>query len=65
MLRIPCILELDKDSRGQQLLNLHYNLQGLQGIFKRLKIPCMHLRKSETTVSLLEEFPIQLETSKL
>lgn len=42
MLRIPCILELDKDSRGQQLLNLHYNLQGPQGIFKRLKIPCVH-----------------------
>ena len=65
MLRIPCILELDKGSRGQQLLSLLYHLQGLQGIFKRLKMPCVRSRKSETTVSLLEEFSIQLETSKL
>ena len=65
MLGIPRISELDQDPLGQQLLRLLYNLWGLQGIFKWLEMPCVHLRKPETTVLLLEEFPIQLETFKL
>ena len=65
MLGNPPISELDKDPHGQQLLHLLYNLWGLQGILSDLRCQCVHLRKSETTVLLLEEFPIQLETFKL